>query len=143
MAHVSKQLLDAVTIAVTGLPTTGSAVQQSRVYAHPQAPALSLRLGERRTLNIVANAVLNAEQDIYIDISVAGTADSIDDQLLAIEAEIYRALMQNPALGLAFVWDVEPMGLSEPELEQGERPKAVATSHWRYRLRHSLADPET
>ncbi|MFS1526259.1 hypothetical protein ACL7TT_19525 [Microbulbifer sp. 2304DJ12-6] len=30
MAHVAKQLLDAVTAAVTGLPITGDRVQQSR-----------------------------------------------------------------------------------------------------------------
>lgn len=142
MAHVSKQLLDAVTSAVTGLATTGSNVQQSRVYAHSVAPSLSLRLGERRTLQILSGSILDAEQDIYIDIHVAGSADSIDDQLLAIEAEVHRALMASPQLGLGCVLDVDPQGLSEPELAQGEQPKAVATASWRYKIRHNLSDPE-
>ena len=143
MAHVAKQLMDAVTTAVTGLPTTGARVQQSRTYAHQAGPALNIRLGGRTTQGIRSNAWLDAEQDIFIDIAVAGAADSIDDQLLQIEAEIHRALMADYSLGLAFVLDLNPQGLSEPDLEQGEKPKAVATSSWRYVIRHPLTDPET
>ena len=143
MAHVSKQLMDAVTTALTGLPTTGDRVRQSRTYAHHRAPALNIRLGGRTTLGIRSNSWLDAEQDIFIDIAVAGPADSIDDQLLQIEAEIYRGLMADHTLGLSFVVDLNPQGLSEPDLEQGEKPKAVATSSWRYVIRHSLTDPET
>ena len=143
MAHVSKQLLDAITAAVTGLPTTGDRVQQSRTYAHKSGPALSLRLGGRSNLATLSNSVVTAEQDIFIDIAVAGSADSIDDQLLQIESEIHQALLADYSLGLPFVIDINPQGLSEPDLEQGERPKAVATSHWRYLIRHSLTDLES
>ncbi|MFS1525320.1 hypothetical protein ACL7TT_14615 [Microbulbifer sp. 2304DJ12-6] len=142
MAHVAKQLLDAVTAAVTGLPATGERVQQSRTYVHQSGPALNVRLGERRILGIRGNAFVDVEQDIFIDIAVAGPAETIDDQLLQIEAEVHRALMANPALELACFLDVNPGGLSGPELELAEKPKAVATSHWRYQLRHTLADPE-
>lgn len=142
MAHVSKQLLDAVTAAVTGLPTTGANAVQSRTYSHSRAPALNVRLGERRTLGVVSNAAVNVEQDIHIDIAVAGATETIDDQLLGIDAEIYRALMADPQLGLTCVFDVDPQGLSEPDIERAEQPKAVATSSWRYKLRHSLTDPE-
>ncbi|WP_406828119.1 hypothetical protein [Microbulbifer sp. ARAS458-1] len=143
MAHVSHQLLDAITTAVTGLPTTGDRVRQSRLYAHGRGPALNIRLGERRNTATLGNALVNAEQDIFIDIAVAGTAESIDDQLLQIESEIHQALMADYSLGLPFVLDLNPQGLSEPDLEQAEKPKAVATSAWRYVIRHRLTDLES
>lgn len=142
MAHVSKQLMDAVTTAVTGLPTTGARVRQSRTYSHTSAPALNVRLGERRNTSTLSNAVVTAKQDIFIDIAVAGPAESIDDQLLQIETEIHQALLTDYALGLPFVLDLNPQGLSEPDLEQAEKPKAVATSAWRYVIRHRLTDLE-
>ncbi|MCX2780423.1 hypothetical protein [Microbulbifer thermotolerans] len=142
MTHVCKLLMDAVTDAVTGLPTTGDNVRQSRVYAHDRAPALSVRLGERRAIGIRSNAYVDVEQYIHIDISVAGSASTIDDQLLGIDAEIYHALMADPLLGLDFLLDVDPQGLSEPDLERAEKPKAVATSTWRYQLRHNIGNLE-
>ncbi|WP_160153341.1 hypothetical protein [Microbulbifer sp. ALW1] len=144
MAHISKQLLAAVTMAVTGLPSTGDRVQQSRTYAHHKAgPALNVRLGERRPTSTLSNAVANAEQDIFIDIAVAGPADTIDDLLLDVDAEIHQALMADYSLGLGFVLDCNPQGLSEPDLEQAEKPKAVATSAWRYEVRHNRTTLET
>lgn len=142
MAHVCKLLVDAVTDAVTGLPTTGYNVRQSRIYAHDRAPALAIRLGDRRTIGIRSNAFVDVEQDIHIDISVAGSSDDIDDRILSIDAEIYRALMNDPLLGMSFVLDVNNQGLSEPVLEMAEKPKAVATSTWRYQLRHDIGNPE-
>ena len=143
MAHVSKQLLDAVTAAVTGLATTGDRVQQSRTYAHAAAPALNVRLGERRNLQVLSNSLVNAEQRIHIDIAVAGPADTLDDLLLQVEAELHQALQADYRLGLGFVLDCDPEGLSEPDLEQAEKPKAVATSSWRYTLRHSRTTLES
>lgn len=136
MAHVSKQLLDAVTAAATGLTTTGGNVLQSRVYALASAPGLTVRLGERRVVQELSGAVVDAEQDITIDIHVAAPAEQIDDQLLAIEAELYAALAADYTLGLDFVIDARPQGLTEPELEAAERPKAQASSRWTYLVRH-------
>ncbi|GAA5442646.1 hypothetical protein Misp06_00820 [Microbulbifer sp. NBRC 101763] len=143
MAHVSQQLLDAVTAAVTGLVTTGTNVEQTRIYARDKLPALSVRLGERRVVSTLGNSFIDAEQDIYIDIYVAGKSDQIDDKMLQIDGEIHAALMADHALGLDFVVDLEPQGLGEPDTEHAGKARAVATSSWKYLIRHSVTSLES
>ncbi|WP_444922688.1 hypothetical protein ACJJH9_00255 (plasmid) [Microbulbifer sp. DLAB2-AF] len=143
MAHVSQQLLDAVTAAITGLATTGTNVEQTRVYAREPVPALSVRLGERRQVSTHSNSVSNAEQDIHIDLYVAGRAEDLDNKMLQIDSEIHAALMADFSLGLSFVLDCDAQGLSEPDTANAGRAKAVATSTWRYRIRHSTTSLES
>ncbi|WP_445362053.1 hypothetical protein ACJJIQ_00030 (plasmid) [Microbulbifer sp. ANSA003] len=143
MAHVSQQLLDAVTAAVTGLTTTGNQVEQTRIYAHDKLPALSVRLGERRVDSMLGNSFVNAEQDIHIDIYVAGKPEEIDEKMLKIDGEIHAALMADYALGLGFVLDCDAQGLSEPDTEHAGKARAVATSSWKYLIRHSTTSLES
>ena len=134
--HKAKRILDAVTATLTGLPSTGSSVQQSRAYALENLPALTVRLGAMETAQELSS-VTDSTVTIAIDIIVRGTADLLDDALLQSHAEIHAALLADPSLGLDFVVDVNPGGLSEPEMEQGShKPTALCTATYQYRFRH-------
>lgn len=141
MDHRAKQIFTALTSALTGLTTTGNNIEQSRVWAVHQVPALTVRLGPMLTQETVGQ-LTDQNLTILVDIHVKAKQESIDDDVLLIHQEIWQAIMANYTLGLPFVIDTTMTELSEPVLSgDTERPGAKATLTIEVKFRHSLLDP--
>ena len=141
MTHRAKQIFSALTTALTGLTTTATNIKQSRVWAVHQVPALTVRLGPMLTQETIGQLTDQA-LTVLVDIHVKAKEESIDDDVLLIHQEIWKAVMADYSLGLPFVIDTTITDLSEPVLSgDGERAGAKATLTIEVKFRHSLADP--
>lgn len=101
MAHVRKQIRDAIVTAVTGLTTTGSNVFRSRVFPieTTKLPALCVYTKSEAvdfdTLTINRSIMRNLE--VMIEAYVSGTSN-YDDDLDTIAVEVEEALSADVTL---------------------------------------------
>jgi len=144
MAHRAKDIIDAIKTVLTGLNTTGQDVKVSRAFPSGTFPNLTIYPGQNTIRQNLSNAIMIRELVVRVAIQVNGNPDLLDDQILQIEAEIWRAIMADTTLGLNFIDDIDPLGLGEPDLSNGDEvPTAVVESSWRVVYRHSVSDPES
>lgn len=122
MAHLRKQIRDAIASAVTGLATTGSRVHKARVLPLDSAtalPALQVFVPDDN-LETVENLTLTAPRrqarsfDVTI-VGVAAAASAVEDTLDTIAAEVEAALGNNALSGL-----VEDLVLVETQTTLGD-----------------------
>lgn len=102
MAHVRKQIRDAVIAALTGLATTGSRVESGRTFPLGQdhAPTLLVyAISERSSVHSQGDpATLIRDLTLAIEGRVM-MASVPDDTLEVIAAEVEVAMMADPSLG--------------------------------------------
>ena len=127
MAHVRKQIRDAIVTAVTGLTTTGSNVFRSRIYPLEQSKMPGLCVFTRSeavefdtmTLARSVSRVLEVQVEAYVN----ATAD-YDNTLDQIAVEVEEALAANVTLsGLSK--DVQVTSFEVDFSGDGERPVAI------------------
>lgn len=140
--HTAKQIFDAITAAVTGLATTGNRVEQTRGYPVGRLPALTVQVISSNPERTLAEAYIDERLDVEVLAHVAGSADTLDDQLFQIHAEIYSAVMANRSLGLPFVIDTEPGAFRVENQDGAETPTAMATVSFSVSYRHPRATVE-
>ena len=141
MSHRAKLIVDAITNKITGLPTTGQNVEQSRVWAVTRAPALTVRLGPMVQTSDL-NQLIDQTLTIYIDIHVKAHETRIDDDVLQIHQELWQAIKVHHDLGLDYVIDTSLTELSEPILNgESDQPTAKATLTIEVRFRHAVTHP--
>lgn len=131
MAHVRKQVRDAVIARVTGLTTTASRVYASRVdpLSSAQVPALTIRNGaeivQRASLGS-PNPYVRRTQSVVI--GVHATGDDVWDTIDVICAEVEVAMLGSQTAvtlgGLAI--DTELQGIDAPRVS-GEGATLVAS----------------
>lgn len=104
MAHVRKQIRDALATAVTGLATTGANVYTSRVYPISSAslPALLVYTKEETSeyLTLTQPRTIDRTLSAVIEIYVQGNT-TYDDTIDSIAAEIETALDDVTLSGIA------------------------------------------
>jgi hypothetical protein len=102
MAHVRKQIRDAVVTALTGLPTTGNSVHATRVFPieRLKLPALVIytksEAVEFDTLHIPRS--INRVLEVGVEAYVSGS-NPHDDELDIIAVDIEEALAADVTLG--------------------------------------------
>ena len=127
MAHVRKQIRDAVVAAVTGLTTTGSNVFRNRVYPIEQANLPGLCVFTRTeavvfdTMTLARSIARNLE--IMIEAYVVGTAN-YDNTLDQIAVEVEEALAADVTLG-GLAKDVMVTAFEADFSGDGEQPVAI------------------
>jgi len=103
MAHVRKQIREAVAALVTGLASTGSRVYQSRVYPLRDAdlPCLLIITDDEDLSSESAGSLLLQRELKLIVRGVVKAADDIDDKLDQILLEVEQVLSGSVLGGLA------------------------------------------
>lgn len=104
MAHVRKQIREAVAAAVTGLATTGARVFQSRVYPLKESdlPCLLVNTDEEDVASDVGITALTLERTLRLTVrGVAMATANLDDTLDATLEEVEAVLNGNTLGGLA------------------------------------------
>lgn len=145
MAHVRKQIRDAVITAVTGLTTTGSNVFRSRIYPLEQSKLPGLCVFTRSenvefdTLTISRS--VSRVLDVIIEGYVSATAN-YDDTLDQIAVEVEEALAADVTLG-GLAKDTQVTAFEADFSGDGEQPVAVGRFTVTVQYRTAENDVET
>lgn len=145
--HVRAQIRHAIVEILTGLPTTGANVFQSKISAlqDDELPALKVSTNKENidAITINADPVLERELEAVVTI-VAKSVDGLDDQLDQIIKEVEQALNVseeiNTLAGLVksiVLTGIELDGNSEAETPTGE---AVLSFKVEYYTQASVPD---
>ena len=144
MAHVRKQIRDAVVTAVTGLTTTGNNVSASRVYPVEQSKLPHILVYTTDEAISLEGGTLDAPMR-GLTVRISGIAEdnsTLDDTLDQIAAEVEAAIGADVTQGgLSISTD-----LSETSIElQGESEKKVGIINLDYLIQYRtpFGDPET
>lgn len=145
MAHVRKQIRDAIVTAVTGLTTTGANVFRSRIYPleKTKLPCLCIftrsEAVEFDTLTISRSVSRNLE--VMVEAYVKDTAD-YDNTLDTIAVEVEEALSADVTLG-GLCKDLQVTAFEADFSGDGEQPVAVGRFTVAVNYRTAENDVET
>ena len=130
--HLRQKIREKFVEALTGLSTTGSHIEASRIYSIDNVilPCLSVYCGAEEYLedSIQKGYKGLVNMDLHIDINVEGNSN-FDDQLDEVLSEIQIAMSSersNKQEGSLAMSTVRFMyqGCDEPEFKEGERIQA-------------------
>jgi hypothetical protein len=145
MAHVRKQIRDALVTAVTGLTTTGANVFRSRIYPleKTKLPCLCIftksETTEFDTLTMSRSVSRNLE--VMVEAYVKETAD-YDNTLDTIAVEVEEALSADVTLG-GLCKDMQVVAFEADFSGDGEQPVAVGRFTVAVNYRTAENDVET
>ena len=142
MAHRSETLMAAVLSTLTGLTTTGTLVERTRVRTVETAPALTIEMGAD-DVNEEQSAYPNIARELNVKIIAHVKKNSaMDTQLNLIRQEVYVALMADTTQGQTFVTDTFLISDDEPEFT-GDADQIVGRQQINFviQYRHSWTDP--
>lgn len=145
MAHVRKQIRDAIVTALTGLTTTGSNVFRSRVFPleSGKLPGLCIYTKtesvEFDTMTISRSVMRNLE--VMVEAYVKGTAD-YDNTLDTIAVEVEEAIASDVTLG-GLSKDVQVVAFDADYNGDGEQTAAIGRFTVAVRYRTAENDVET
>ena len=142
MTHRAETILNAVSVALTGLATTGANVQRFRAWPVTNLPALTILKGADQASDGVApiNSI-GRQLVVVIRVSVKGTG-VLETNLNQIAAEIFAALKADYTLGLSYVYDLELISESEPAIDEQDEPVAYQDSIYQITYEHSATSAE-
>lgn len=106
MSHIRKQIRDAVTLKLTGLPTTGANVFQTRVWPvnDSELPGILVMLDADQINSysdgsVVANTPRSVNRTLHLTVQALVRGLAIDDALDQICLEVEKALAVDRFLG--------------------------------------------
>jgi hypothetical protein len=139
--HKAITVLDNLVGVLMNLDTTGTRVERTRGYPKAETPAISVRLADLDPINEISNAFIDSALVVETLYHVSGSDDDLDNQILAIDAEVWAAIMADRTLsGEAIDTDPERLTL-QPESDK-EIPTAIGVRRWRFHIRHSSISAE-
>lgn len=145
MAHVRRQIRDAVVTALTGLSSTGARVSATRKYTHGKAslPALAVyTLDEESESETLGTAGLLARSLRLVVTGYARASNSVEDTLDQIAAEVEAALAGEPTLG-GLAKRSTLIGTEIEIEEQAEQPIGSIRLIWRVDYLTAADAPQT
>ena len=135
MSHVRTQIRDAVTILLTGLPTTGSRVFKSRIrkLSSSDLPALTIETNDEViVLESVTDDFNNDRSlDLVIRASVKVSADldtTLDTCVKEVEQALFASFTSNSLSGL--VKSMELKAIKVQMNNEGDQPIGEAAMLW-------------
>lgn len=144
MAHVRKQIRDALETLLTGLTTTGSNVEANRVYEvqSDKLPALNIIVGEEDISRDTQGGTLQRFAVVVVECYAAATT-GLDDTLDQIVAEVETAVGSDPLLGGLLNHPMDITGL-EPDLDGEATANAgILSLEFSAGYRTARTNPET
>ena len=148
MAHIRTQVRQAITAALTGLPTTGTNCFTMRTYptGAKQLPALLVYMpGERSETSAMGGGQRSLERFMTAAIEAQAAGIGFDDELDQIALEVEKALFQSNRLGgLAVSLTLQSTRLELSDGKAGsERRSGVLTLEYLVEVDGPEGDPET
>lgn len=145
MAHVRKQIRDAIVAATTGLSITGSNVFRSRIYPIEQTKLPGLCIFTKSeavefdtlTMSRSVNRVLDVTIEAYVSATI-----NYDNTLDEIAVEVEEALAADPTLG-SLAKDTQVTAFEADFSGDGEQPVAIGRFTVTVQYRTSETDVET
>lgn len=145
MAHVRKQIRDAIVAATTGLSITGSNVFRSRIYPIEQTKLPGLCIFTKSEAvefdTLTMSRSVNRVLDVTIEAYVSATAN-YDNTLDEIAVEVEEALAADPTLG-SLAKDTQVTAFEADFSGDGEQPVAIGRFTVTVQYRTSETDVET
>lgn len=145
MAHVRKQIRDAIVTAVTGLTTTGSNVFRSRLYPLETTKLPGLCIFTRSEAvefdTLTMSRSINRVLDVIIEGYVSATAN-YDNTLDQIAVEVEEALAADATLG-GLAKDLQVTAFEADFSADGDQPVAVGRFTVTVQYRTAENDVET
>lgn len=145
MAHVRKQIRDAIVTAVTGLTTTGSNVFRSRLYPLESSKLPGLCIFTRSEAvefdTLTMSRSINRVLDVIIEGYVSATAN-YDNTLDQIAVEVEEALAADVTLG-GLAKDLQVTAFESDFSADGDQPVAVGRFTVTVQYRTAENDVET
>lgn len=127
MAHVRKQIRDAIITALTGLTTTGSNVFRSRIYPleSNKLPGLCVFSKSEATTfdTLTISRSINRVLEIGVEAYVKATSD-YDNTLDTIAVEVEEAIASDVTLG-SLAKDTQVTSFEADFSGEGEQPVAI------------------
>jgi hypothetical protein len=127
MAHVRKQIRDAVITTLTGLSTTGSNVFRSRIYPleSNKLPGLCVFSKSEATTfdTLTISRSINRVLEIGVEAYVKATSD-YDNTLDTIAVEVEEAIASDVTLG-SLAKDTQVTSFEADFSGEGEQPVAI------------------
>lgn len=124
----TEDILERIKTDLTGLVTTGSAVQRAQTYEieQDQLPALVIIGAEDIVENQMMQSFIDWNFTVHVEIVSRGDIDAVVSELNTIRGEVHAALMANyNLLPLDFVKFVEAVGTEQPAISiEGDKPIA-------------------
>lgn len=131
MAHVRKQIRDAVVTALTGLPITGTSVYAGRAYPIPAAPSLVVMTWPDDPLDVQEESEAGCIRAHALTIEVHGHfSNGDDDNLDQIAVEVEEAIYADTTLG-GLVQYIEPGVQDAGRDADGQKMAGVVIMQWR------------
>ena len=134
--------MSAIATLLSGLTTTGTRIERTRVRTVETTPALTLEQGggdvitERSSFPYVARD-LNVKVIAYVKKNSA-----MDTQINLISREVYVAMLADRTLGLTFVTDTFLLSDDEPEFGgEAEKKFGMMQMNFVVQYRHDWDDP--
>lgn len=142
--HVRKQILDAAQNALTGLPTTGTAVFTDRAYPIPQEKLPALRIFFSRETAEPSSMGPVPRYQRRGSLMVVGYAggDGLDETLDQIASEVEPAIFNQGDFGGVLVGSPEYIG-ADFALDEGDSRTGYIAMSWEMLYRTPANDPET
>lgn len=145
MAHVRKQIRDAVATTVTGLATTGTSVYKGRFYPinGNKLPAICVYTGgETSGINVMGSS-RGTDRDLDLTIEVyARSKATVEDLLDQISVEVEEAIASDTSIG-GLAKDIVYSGLEFDADADPEQTVAVARLNYIVTYRVAEDDVET
>lgn len=145
MAHVRKQIRDAVVTALTGLATTGSNVYRSRIYPleSSKLPGLCIfTLSESVVFDTMTlSRSIQRELEVAVEAYVKGTSN-YDNTLDQIAVEVEEAIASDVTLG-GLAKDAQVTAFEAQFSGDGEQPVAIGRFSLLVQYRTAENDVET
>ena len=145
MAHVRKQIRDAIVTALTGLTTTGSNVFRSRIYPLESSKLPGLCIFTRSEAvefdTLTISRSINRVLDVSVEAYVSATAN-YDNTLDTIAVEVEEALAADVTLG-GLSKDMQTTAFEVDFAGDGEQPVAVGRFTVTVQYRTAERDVET
>jgi len=145
MAHVRKQIRDAIVTALTGLTTTGSNVFRSRIYPLESSKLPGLCIFTRSEAvefdTLTISRSINRVLDVSVEAYVSATTD-YDNTLDTIAVEVEEALAADVTLG-GLSKDMQTTAFEVDFSGDGEQPVAVGRFTVTVQYRTAENDVET
>lgn len=142
--HRAETIMQAVETTLTGLATTGTNIERTRIRTSRTQPAISIEMGSDDQM-FDRSAYPKVDRDLQVTIiSYVKNNAQAEQQLNQIRAEVFAAMVADRTLGQTFVIDVENTGDSQPTFS-GEADKIVAVQELNYTIkyRHSWTSAES
>ena len=139
--HRRESIMQAVVSALTGLATTASRVTRSRAWPVSSLPALTIAQGadvfsDQQHLGDVM-------RELTVEISAhAQGGSTLETDLNAISAEVYAAFMASHNLGLGYVFGVDIVSDSAPDIE-GEQNETTARMSMQFNVLYEHSSTST